>query len=107
MTHAKDDDRLRSKMPKDIFEAHAHSINNRIEINSSEQCGCFCCLNIFKPETISEWVTSANDDELCMCPYCGIDSVLGDTSGYPINNDFLKTMNKYWFDGISPNVKKL
>jgi len=32
-----------------------------------------------------------------MCPECGIDSVIGSDSGYPITRDFLKRMCDYWF----------
>ena len=30
--------------------------------------------------------------------YCCIDSVIGDKSGFPITEEFLKTMRDYWFD---------
>lgn len=30
-------------------------------------------------------------------PYCHIDSVIGDTSGFPITPEFLREMNKRWF----------
>jgi hypothetical protein len=60
--------------------------------------GCFNCLAIFRPAEISEWW----DDEYGapqtpVCPNCGIDSVIGDKSGYPITKEFLGKMNKYWF----------
>jgi hypothetical protein len=32
-----------------------------------------------------------------MCPRCGIDSVLGDRSGFPISAEFLGEMHRYWF----------
>ena len=28
---------------------------------------------------------------------CDIDSVIGDSSGFPITKEFLKKMNEYWF----------
>jgi hypothetical protein len=31
------------------------------------------------------------------CPRCGIDSVIGSASGYPITREFLQTMKSYWF----------
>ena len=89
----------RARMPQDVFEAHGHSINNKNEIEKSDICGCFYCLHTFKPAEIKEWVTSGNDDTFPMCPYCGIDSVLGNESGYPITQEFLSEMNKYWFEG--------
>lgn len=32
-----------------------------------------------------------------MCPHCQIDSVIGDASGLPITNEFLKQMHEKWF----------
>jgi ribosomal protein S18 acetylase RimI-like enzyme len=32
-----------------------------------------------------------------VCPYCGIDSAIGDNSGYPIIVEFLKKMHQHWF----------
>jgi len=33
-----------------------------------------------------------------MCPECGIDSVIGDASGFPIADEaFLKRMHSIWF----------
>lgn len=32
-----------------------------------------------------------------MCPYCGIDSVLGDQSGFPITKELLIRMRWHWF----------
>ena len=58
-------------------------------------CGCFYCRNIYNPNEIREWI---QDSELtAACPYCNIDSVIGDASGYPITKEFLKEMHKEWF----------
>jgi hypothetical protein len=32
-----------------------------------------------------------------MCAKCGIDSVIADTSGYPITTEFLQRMHDHWF----------
>ena len=77
-----------------VVAAHKHSSNHRDELIKSDQCGCFYCLGIFSPEAILDWV---DGDQCALCPECGIDSVIGDTSGYPITREFLKKMNDYWF----------
>jgi len=44
-------------------------------------------------------MTDENSDKgrTALCPFCGIDSVLGDD--FPIqNNEFLSQMNKHWFN---------
>ncbi|RIJ95014.1 MAG: cytoplasmic protein [Acidobacteria bacterium] len=78
-----------------VISAHKHSSNHREEILSSNIVGCFYCLNIYKPTEIHEWIDS--DDSCALCPKCGIDSVIGSNSGYPINDEFLRRMRSHWF----------
>ena len=59
------------------------------------KCGCFYCLKIFVPKEISNWIEDAGGTAIC--PYCGIDSVIGEHSGYPITREFLEQMRQYWF----------
>jgi hypothetical protein len=51
---------------------------------------------IFDPAEIDEWII---EDRLgtAICPYCGIDSVIGESSGYPITAEFMSAMHKEWF----------
>jgi hypothetical protein len=81
---------------QDILTAsHKLSIRHREDILHSDNCGCFYCLTVFKPADILEWT---DDDQTALCPNCGIDSVIGDKSGYPVTDlDFLKQMHTYWF----------
>ncbi len=78
---------------------HSHSANHRKEIECSKQCGCFYCLEVYSPGKIDEWVDEDENDlgTTALCPQCGIDSVIGDASGYPITKEFLKDMYRYWF----------
>ena len=82
-------------MEQDVIDAHAFSINNEDELMSETKCGCFYCLEIFNPKEIEEWC----DDEVgtALCPFCGIDSVIGESSGYPITKEFLQSMHDFWF----------
>ncbi|MBQ8235998.1 MAG: helix-turn-helix transcriptional regulator [Clostridia bacterium] len=77
--------------------AHDHCGRNRKALHNSQKCGCFYCLNIFSPKEIDRWI---DDDETALCPYCQIDSVIGDASGYSITEAFLKEMNAYWFSSV-------
>lgn len=79
--------------------AHRRSIHHRLEIVTSEECGCFYCGHLFKPYEISQWTDKNGKGvgQTAFCPKCSIDSVLGDKSGYPLTEDFLKAMNDYWF----------
>jgi hypothetical protein len=78
--------------------AHRHSSNHRSEVLQSDTCGCFCCLEIYRPSDIIEWVDDKDGiGTTAICPRCGIDSVLGAGSGYPITRAFLEQMEAYWF----------
>ena len=78
----------------DLLEAHKYSFKNRKQLEKDSKCGCFCCCTIFNPKEIKEW---CDDDDTALCPYCGIDSIIGESSGYPIDKKFLNDMKKYWF----------
>jgi hypothetical protein len=83
----------------ELVKAHSHSSHNLEEVQKSSDCGCFHCLKIFFASQVTEWL----DDGTVLCPDCGIDSVLGSMSGYPLTKDFLVEMNGRWFG----NTKRL
>lgn len=82
-----------------LEDAHKHSSFNEHEIQNSLTCGCFYCLKVFIPNEVNEWIDE-NDSNTAtaLCPFCGIDSVLGSASGYPVDDkSFLKSMHERWF----------
>jgi hypothetical protein len=85
--------------PSPVIRAHKHGHRNRDEILRSQVCGWFYCLRVFPPSRIDDWV---EDKPIitALCPACGIDSVIGSASGFPITADFLEQMRAYWFRGI-------
>ena len=84
----------------DTTGAHWYSSNHKPELEQDHVCGCFYCLRIFDPKEIEEWII---DDNPCdrrgtaICPYCGIDSVIGESSGYPSTRAFLEALHREWF----------
>ena len=62
---------------EDYIKAHEYSSNHMAQLKKDKKCGCFYCLEIFSPD--------------------GIDSIIGESSGYPITKEFLKKMKKHWF----------
>lgn len=83
----------------DLEEANKHSLFHREEILQSEVCGCFRCLAIFAPKDITAWEYEQKGvSTTALCPNCGLDTVIGSASGYPINDDFLMQMHERWFD---------
>lgn len=77
-----------------VHLAHKHCTKHRAEIEASAICGCFYCLRTFPPTPITEWT---DDSQTALCPKCGIDSVIGSASGYPITPEFLQSMHDHWF----------
>ncbi len=78
-----------------IIEAHKHSINNKAALSNDEKCGCFHCLRIFAPSDITDWI--ADKSGTAVCPHCGIDAVIGESSGCEVTAEFLTQMHKHWF----------
>jgi len=92
------------KIGNSIIEAHLHSLNNKNSITSDEKCGCFHCLETFSSKEIKEWIWEKDGNGTALCPFCTIDSVLGESSGFPINDEFLRAMKKYWFETLVESV---
>ncbi len=82
-------------MNNEIISAHAFSSNNKATLEKDTKCGCFYCLKIFNPCEITEWISDTHGT--AVCPYCGVDSVIGESSNYPITTEFLKAMQEHWF----------
>lgn len=94
---------VHATIPEPYRQAHKHSFHNRSEILASKLCGCFYCGATFAPEEIQEWLDEDESDvgQTAVCPRCGIDSVLGDASGYELSEEFLDRMREHWFREIS------
>lgn len=87
----------------DLKAAHEHSSNNKEELSLSKVCGCFYCRTIFQfnlpVEGLLEWWPKKGKGmTTAKCPVCGIDSLIGDASGFPITPEFLEQMYERWFE---------
>jgi hypothetical protein len=83
-----------AKFPAPIRDAHQHSSGHRAELLASELCGCFYCQVTYSPAEIEDWI---DEGQTALCARCGIDSVIGAKSGFPLTPEFLAEMNHYWF----------
>ena len=79
----------------DFIAAHKFSSGHRACLSTDSKCGCFYCMKVFNPCEINDWAEDPGGTAIC--PHCGIDSVIGQSSGYPITQEFLSKMNKHWF----------
>lgn len=83
-----------------LTRAHAVASHNRAEIEGSVWCACFQCVSWFPAGNIDKWT---DHGETAMCPHCGIDAVIPDTSGWLKQGElrewlvFLTRMQQRWF----------
>lgn len=73
-----------------IASALALAKDNREALKNDKTCGCFACLAIFDPAEITDW-----NGDTAICPYCGQEAVIGESSGLPINAEVLSEINKF------------
>lgn len=80
----------------DISNAHKYAFQNKPYLLHDSRCGCYYCLKIFSPIEITRY---ADDNSIgtAICPYCGVDAVIGESSGFPIAIEFLEKMHNKWF----------
>lgn len=50
-------------------------------LKNEKKCGCFYCCKIFSPNEIEDWCED-EPDRTAICPYCWIDSVIGESFVY-------------------------
>ena len=79
----------------DAESAREFATDNRKALLKDSVCGCFHCGKIFPPTEIVRYLDEGNGT--AVCPYCNTDSVIGESSGYPITDAFLEKMNKLWY----------
>jgi hypothetical protein len=81
---------------RDFYEHARHfSRFNRAALEQDNLCGCYYCGKIFAPSEIEEWCCEEADGEevTALCPHCGIDSVISESSGHSITQEFLEAMH--------------
>ena len=77
-----------------MANVHEHSRRNRAELKQSQKCGCFSCCRIYDATEVEDYVDGG---ETALCPYCCVDSVIGDASGTELNPLLLKKLNGIYF----------
>lgn len=71
----------------DYIRVSNYSYCNRKLIEQSKLCCCYDCKRIFAPQDINEWI-----GDTAVCPYCGMDTVVGDAAGFKIDKEFLRKL---------------
>lgn len=72
----------------------APGFRTREQIGQSRRCGCYYCLNTFRPAAIFDWT---DDGQTALCPYCRLDFVVHDgPNGFPLDLDLLRSLRDRW-----------
>ena len=50
---------------------------NRDRMTAATECGCFHCRSVFRADEINRWIDGGLT---AVCPRCGVDAVLADTT---------------------------
>ena len=95
-----------SKISKIYRDAHIVTSKNWRLLKKSKMCGCIYCCKVYPAAEVVDWCNERDRRRTALCPYCGIDSVIPDASGWPLDEDFLKKMKYWWFEtgGSTINV---
>lgn len=80
----------------DLQKLNEQSVGNMELFEQEQKCGCFFCGKIFSSEEITQYIDDEEGDT-AVCPFCKIDSVIGESCGYEITEELLKEMHDYWF----------
>ncbi len=73
---------------------------HRAQIERSELCGCFSCERTFPPAAISGWTDARGSDgsgQTALCPFCGVDAVIGSGADITITAELLAKLRKSYF----------
>lgn len=85
---------------EEMDSAAKHSLENRDEILKSKMCGCYYCERTF-PASLIRYSDYTDGGMTALCPLCGIDTVIGDASGVPINKKVLRELYHSRFESDS------
>jgi len=81
----------------DVIASHKYCTDNFESISLSRYCACIYCKQSFSKEAVIDWIETKTE-KTAVCPFCGIDSVIGDSTNAPItDNGFIETMHQHWF----------
>ena len=80
----------------ELLKLHELSMANMSEFEENKKCGCFSCCRIFDSDEI-EMCLEDEDGDTAVCPYCSVDSVIGEGNGVEITEELLKQMHDFWF----------
>jgi hypothetical protein len=88
---------------EECYSAREYAVFNRETIESSAVVGCYCCKSVGVANDIIDYIEEADGrSDTALCGFCGIDAVIGDSTGYPVHEkNFLDHLHWYAFDHVT------
>ena len=82
----------------DLIKAHKYVNHNKALLEQSKFAGCMYCKQIFAASEVTDFL-GGDEEDTAECPKCGIDSVLPDKAGFPVEESTLLALHNKWFEG--------
>lgn len=82
-----------------LMRLHMNTIRNAGRVRAAGLCGCFHCREIFPSGEVVRFVPERDGGETALCPRCGVDAVLTNLDGEPLDPALLEEMHARFFDG--------
>lgn len=95
---------------KRLLDAHAISCESAVILSKNHDirlCGCFYCESIFFTSEVDLAPYFEGGDHAAQCPYCGMDTVIPETSNFPLSANFLTAMEKAFFGEVEKRLPGL
>jgi TPR repeat protein len=84
------------KIDEKLVTLHNKATDNDISILHSNTCSCFFCRQTYSARKVNDWITD-NNGVTAICPECGMDAVIGDEGGEPLDKVTLKALNLAYY----------
>lgn len=80
----------------ELEQFHKLSFRNERFKDQAKDCGCFCCLEHFKVDEITDWLEDG-DLKTGFCPKCGVDSIIIETEKARVDDALLTQLKAHYF----------
>lgn len=77
-------------------DIHQHVYGNKKEIDDSTMCICINCGKRYKANLVKDFKLEDDYNVTAICPYCDEFTVLGDSSGYELEDDEVSRIKNIW-----------
>ena len=83
-----------------LKDAHIHTSWNAFDCENAKECACICCERIGPIEDFMDFdnvIESVDNGETMICPFCGCDSLIFNSSGFKLTKELISELTKKYF----------